>query len=142
MGFFINVSYEIFNVSYEISFSHLRPIVDKIKLKLNAWKGRLLTFMGRVQLVNVVICSMLTYFFHVYKWPSSLLFEVSKAMRNFIWSGNSDQKKICTVSWSQMCKPKEAGGLAVKDPVKLNQASILYLTWQLLTSEESWTHIC
>ena len=121
---------------------HLRTIVDKIKLKLNAWKGRLLTFMGRVQLVNAVICSMLTYSFHVYKWPSSLLFEVSKAMRNFIWSGNSDQKKICTVSWSQMCKPKEAGGLAVKDPVKLNQASILYLTWQLLTSEESWTHIC
>ena len=121
---------------------HLRPVVDKIKFKLNSWKGRLLTFMGRVQLVNVVICSMLTYSFHVYKWPSSLLSEVAKAMRNFIWSGSVDQKKICTVSWSQLCKPKKEGGLAVMDPVKLNQASLLHLTWQLLTSEESWAQLC
>ena len=98
--------------------------------------------MGRVQLVNAVICSMLTYSFHVYKWPSSLLSEVAKVMRNFIWSGSVDQKKICTVSWSQLCKPKKEGGLAVMDPVKLNQASLLHLTWQLLTSEESWAQLC
>lgn len=63
---------------------YLKPIVDKIQLRLNAWKGTLLTFMGRVQLVNAVICSMLTYSFHVYKWPSILISVVAKAMRNFI----------------------------------------------------------
>lgn len=31
---------------------HLRPIVDKIKHKLSAWKGRLLTIIGRAQLIN------------------------------------------------------------------------------------------
>jgi len=46
---------------------HLRPIVDKIQQKLSAWKGRLLTIMGRVQLLNAVISSMLTYSFHIYK---------------------------------------------------------------------------
>jgi hypothetical protein len=121
---------------------HLRPVVDKIQIKLNAWKGRLLTIMGRVQLVNAVISSMLTYSFHVYKWPTSLLAEVSKAMRNFIWSGNSSQPKICTVSWRKVCQPKEHGGLAVRDPAMVNKASLIFLTWKLITSKEKWAHIC
>ena len=120
---------------------YFRPIVDRILYKFNAWKGRLLTIMGRVQLVNAVICSMLTYSFHVYKWPSSLLLEVAKAMRNFIWSGSFDQRKLCTISWANICKAKDEGGLSVKDPVKMNHASLLHLTWQLLTSEEHWAQM-
>jgi hypothetical protein len=38
---------------------HFRPIVDRIKVKLAVWKGLLLSIMGRVQLVNSVINSML-----------------------------------------------------------------------------------
>ena len=63
-------------------------------------------------------------------------------MRNFIWSGCVAQRKLCTVSWTNICKPRAAGGLAVKDPSKVNQASLLFLTWKLLTSEEQWATIC
>lgn len=120
---------------------HLRSIMDRIHLKLSAWKGRLLTIMGRVQLINVVISSMLTYSFHIYKWPASLLQEVAKSMRNFLWSGNIEDRKICTVAWSTICKPINEGGLSVKDPAKVNQASLLFLTWKLLNSDEQWAHI-
>jgi len=91
---------------------------------------------------KVYVGSMLTYSFHIYKWPSNLLFEVAKITRNFLWSGNIDQKKICTVAWSSICKPKEEGGLSVRDPSKANQASLLLLTWKFLTSNEQWAHIC
>lgn len=121
---------------------HLRYVVDRIQSKLHAWKGRLLTIMGRVQLVNVVISSMLTYSFQIYKWPTSLLSEIAKSMRNFIWSGNSSQKKICTVAWIKVCQSKENGGLAVRDPTMVNKASLLFLAWKLLTSEENWAYIC
>jgi hypothetical protein len=110
--------------------------------KLHAWKGRLLTIIGRVQLVNAVINSMLTYSFHVYKWPTSLLNEVAKMMRNFIWSGICTQHKLWTIAWSKVCQPKENGGLAVRDPAQVNKASLLFLTWKLLTSDEQWAHIC
>lgn len=85
---------------------------------------------------------MLTYSFQVYKWPPSLLHEVARNMRNFIWSGNIDQRKLSTVAWSTICKPKEEGGLSVRDPSKTNQASLLFLTWKLLNSKEQWAHIC
>ena len=121
---------------------HLRPVVDRIHLKLNAWRGKLLTIMGRVQLVNVVISSMLTYSFYVYKWPTSLLSEISKYMRNFIWSGRCDQTKICIVAWLKVCQAKENGGLAIRDPAMVNRASLLLLTWKLLTSQEQWASLC
>jgi len=121
---------------------HLRPVVDRIQVKLNAWKGRLLTIMGRVQLVNAVISSMLTYSFHVYKWPVSLLSEIARSMRNFIWSGVSSQQKMCTVAWRKVCQPKNCGGLAVRDPATVNKAALLLLAWKLLTSEEQWATVC
>lgn len=86
---------------------HLRPIYDKIKVKISAWRGRMLSIMGRVQLVNAVISSMLIYSFHVYQWPSSILSGLAKCMRNFIWSGDLNQRKICIVAWKLVCKPRE-----------------------------------
>jgi len=48
---------------------HFRMIADKIKNKLATWKGRIISIMGRVQLVKSIIHGMLVYSFHVYLWP-------------------------------------------------------------------------
>jgi len=98
--------------------------------------------MGRVQLVNVVISSMLTYSFHIYKWPASLLSKISRCMRNFIWSGSYSQKKLCIIAWLKVCQPRDCGGLAVRDPATVNRAALLLLAWKLITSEEQWAIIC
>jgi len=45
---------------------HFRMITDRIKNKLTTWKGRILSIMGRVQLVKSVIHGMMVYSFHVY----------------------------------------------------------------------------
>lgn len=79
---------------------YLKPIFDKISVKLGAWKGKILSIMGRVQLVNDVISSIKVYTFHVYKWPKGLFNEHSKIIRNFIWSGDVFYRKICIVSYS------------------------------------------
>lgn len=34
------------------------------------------------------------------------------------------------------------GGLAVRDPAMVNKASLLFLAWKLITSEEKWACIC
>lgn len=45
---------------------HLQPLVDKIKAKLSALNGSLLTVIGKVQLVKSIIQGMLLYSFHIY----------------------------------------------------------------------------
>jgi ribonuclease HI len=118
--------------------SHLQPIADKIKVKLSAWKASLLSFAGRVQLVKSVIQSMLTYSITIYSWPVSLLKDLQRCIRNFIWSGDLDKRKIVTVSWKKMCRPMAQGGLNIRSLIHLNEASNLKLCWSLINSSSTW----
>jgi len=44
-----------------------QSLVDKIKLQLASWKGKSLSMMGQIQLVNTVIMGLLAYSFNLYK---------------------------------------------------------------------------
>jgi exonuclease III len=117
---------------------YLQPIADRIKSKLAAWKASLLSIAGRVQLVKSVIHSMLIYSISIYSWPISLLKDLEKWMKNFIWSGDLHQKKLVTVAWKKVCKPTSEGGLGIRSIITLNEASNLKLCWDLLTSQDQW----
>ena len=54
----------------------LQPLAIKFKLKLASWKGKYLSMMGRIQLVNTVITGILAYSFNLYKWHVSILKQV------------------------------------------------------------------
>jgi hypothetical protein len=98
---------------------HLQPITDKVKQKLSAWKASWLSIAGRVQLVQSVIHSMLIYSLTLYSWPVALLKEVEKCIRNFIWSGDIDKRKLVTVAWEKLCRPYSQGGLNIRSLTKL-----------------------
>ncbi|CAJ2662070.1 unnamed protein product [Trifolium pratense] len=117
------------------------PIADKIKTKLSAWKASLLSIAGRVQLVKSVIQGMTIYSISVYSWPSSILKSIEAWIRNFIWSGNIDQRKLVTVAWKKICAPYDEGGLGLRSLKSLNAASNLKLCWDLMHSDEDWAKI-
>jgi len=45
----------------------LQPLADKGKLKLASWKGKSLSMMSQIQLVNTMITGFLAYSFNMYK---------------------------------------------------------------------------
>ena len=55
----------------------LQPLADKVKLKLASWKGKSLSMMGRIQLVNTVITGFLAYSFNMYNGLFHLLSKLS-----------------------------------------------------------------
>jgi hypothetical protein len=120
---------------------HFQPIADKIKLKLSAWKASLLSISGRIQLVKSVIHGMLIHSITVYSWPISLLKDLERCIKNFIWSGDITQRKLVTVAWKKLCRPFNEGGLGLRSLIKINEASNLKLCWILLNSDEMWAVI-
>jgi len=56
----------------------LQPLADKVKLKLASWKGKSLSMMSQIELVNTVITGLLAYSFNLYKWFVSLLKQVKQ----------------------------------------------------------------
>jgi hypothetical protein len=111
----------------------LKPLADKVKIKLAAWKASLLSIVGRVQLIKSVIYGMLMHSLLIYSWPMSLIKDLEMCFRNFIWSGDITKRKLVTVSWAKVCKLLAERGL-----VKLNEASNLKLCWDLFHSSEHW----
>lgn len=116
----------------------LQPIADKVINKLASWKGSLLSFAGRVVLVNSTIQGMLTHSMTFYTWLMSLIRDLERALKRLIWSGETSKNKVVIVAWNNICKPLEEGRLGIRSLIKLNEASNLKLAWGLLNSSESW----
>lgn len=120
---------------------YFQPIADKVRLKLAAWKASLISIAGRVQLVKSVVQGMIIHSITVYSWPVSLLKNLEKYIKNFIWSGDISKRKLVTVSWKKVCKPYEEGGLGIRSLIRLNEASNLKLCWNLANSDMPWARI-
>ena len=114
---------------------HFQPIADRIKVKLAIWKGVLLSIMGRVQLVKSIVHGMLVYYFHIYCWLVQLLQMLDRWIKNFVWSGDIYTRKICTISWKDVCRPWEAGGLDLKSTRSSNASLLLHLSWKLFAQD-------
>jgi hypothetical protein len=117
---------------------HFQPIADKIKSKLASWKASLLSMAGRVQMVKSVINNMLLHTMAVYSWPISLLKEIERWIKNFIWSGDTDKRKLVTVAWKKVCSDFNEGGLGIKSLICLNEATSLKCCWDMIHSNEQW----
>lgn len=48
-------------------------------------------------------------------------------MRNFIWSGDINQRKLVTVAWHKVCKPYKERGLGIRNLSDINEAGNLKL---------------
>ncbi|KAF6143229.1 hypothetical protein GIB67_039012 [Kingdonia uniflora] len=79
----------------------LRPLVDKIKKRATRWAGSLLSIQGRVVLTKSVLSSISIYSMGIYKWPTSVIKEGERILRNFLWFGEPDTKKACVVAWDK-----------------------------------------
>lgn len=79
---------------------------DKIINKFSAWQGLHLSMAGRICLVKSVIQSSPIHSMLVYKWPASIIKDLDKACRNFIWTGDINRHPACSVSWFVLLKRK------------------------------------
>ena len=53
-----------------------------------------------------------------------------------------EAKKIPLVSWENVCKPKEYGGLGLRNASSVNKAFMVKLGWRLINEKDSlWVRV-
>ena len=57
--------------------------------------------------------------------------EVDQKCRAFIWGDNENQRRVHTVAWENICKPKAWGGLGLKAARNVNSALMMKMGWFL-----------
>lgn len=63
------------------------PIIESMQKKLAAWKGRHLSFGGRITLINSVLNSISTYCLSFLRMPRKVLKILTQIQRNFLGGG-------------------------------------------------------
>lgn len=111
------------------------PLVEKIKMKLTGWAGKLLSFAGRTELIRSVITSMHLYWSSCFQLPEATLSTIEAHFRNFLW-----QNKAPMVKWEDCCLPKREGGLGFKCIRGMNLVAVVRLIWKIFKeSDSTWT---
>ncbi|KAL0295155.1 UNVERIFIED_CONTAM: Retrovirus-related Pol polyprotein from type-2 retrotransposable element R2DM [Sesamum radiatum] len=101
-----------------LSISDCQPILRKIEARIKGWEGVMLSFAGRVQLIKSVLSALQVYWAMAFILPKHIIKEIEKRLRNFLWKGNLDTG-YAKVSWQQVCRPVNEGGLGIRDILSL-----------------------
>jgi len=116
----------------KIQFSEL---MKKVHNKLQAWKGKLLSFGGRAVLIQNVLNSIPIYFMSVIIPPRCILLDLHRVFAKFFWKFRDVGNNKHWVSWSELCKPKEEGGLGFRSIFDVSKALFAKLWWVFRTKK-------
>lgn len=102
------------------TFSNL---IDRVNRKLAAWKLRSLSFDGRGMLIKSAAQTIPAYTMQTYLISKSICSEIDK----------EKERGTYLKAWSEVCLPKEAGGLGLRRMGDINIAFITKLICLLNT---------
>ncbi|KAL0292186.1 UNVERIFIED_CONTAM: hypothetical protein Sradi_6999100 [Sesamum radiatum] len=119
-----------------LSVADCRPILQKIEARIRGWDGIVLSFAGRVQLIKSVLSALQVYWAMAFILPKHVIKEIEKRLRNFLWKG-SIETGYAKVSWKQVCRPVNEGGLGIRDIHALNKSLMSRHLWRLIAQERS-----
>ena len=73
-------------------------IIDNIKRRLESWKNKLLSSVGKEVMLKEVTMAMPTYVMSCFKLPRKLYKDLSSAMANYWWGEANGKNKMHWIS--------------------------------------------
>ncbi|KAL0408444.1 UNVERIFIED_CONTAM: hypothetical protein Sradi_1778800 [Sesamum radiatum] len=101
-------------IASRLTVADCQPLIDRITSWLAGRNHLNLSLAGRTQLAVIKV--------------------IEGKMRAFLWKGSSGLG-YAKVSWVQVCKSKEKGGLGIRSVLHMNQALMLKHVWKILQED-------
>ncbi|XP_062114038.1 uncharacterized protein LOC133825058 [Humulus lupulus] len=112
-------------------------IIQKIRTKLFSWSSKHLSYAGRLLLIQYVLFGLCNFWMNVFILPQSIIKEVDKLCRQFLWGTSGTRSKLHFASWQQVCRPKAFGGLGLREGSSWNRALLAKYIWAVMNKHDS-----
>ncbi|CAI8595558.1 unnamed protein product [Vicia faba] len=99
--------------------------------RIQHWTAKLLSYAGRLQLVQSILFSIANYWLHIFPFPKRVLNHVESLCRNFLWSRQENYSRRIPISWETTCNPVNAGGMNLISLKEWNKATMGKLLWNI-----------
>ena len=120
--------------------AHWLPMLDKLKLCIQAWGATWLNLAGKVVLLKSVLTSLPLYQNSILLDPKTNTLKIDGLLRIFMWEGRrKNERKLHLVSWDKIKKPLLEGGLHIRDVATQNLTMGSKLLWNLISRKSSWS---
>lgn len=119
------------------------PILTRIERRLMGL-NKLLSYSGRLLMVNSVLSSLPTFYMCTLKLPASIIDQIDKYRKHELWdNGYINRKGTCLVVWKKACRPKDQGGLGIINLMRAqNNALLLKFLHKFYNHEDlPWVHM-
>ncbi|KAG7592735.1 Reverse transcriptase domain [Arabidopsis thaliana x Arabidopsis arenosa] len=130
-------------VTKRLSSADYLPLIEQIKKKIGSWTARFLSYAGRLNLISSVLWSICNFWMGAFRLPRECIKDIDKLCSAFLWSGSEMKTSKAKVSWEDICRPKQEGGLGLRSLKEANAVSCLKLIWRLVSHSDSlwvrWT---
>ncbi|WCJ25238.1 hypothetical protein M5689_007137 [Euphorbia peplus] len=100
-------------------------VVEAVQSRLSAWKVNSLSLAGRMTLIQSVTGTVPNHIMQSNLLPSSILNEIDKLKRRFLWGGKEGSRKLHLVAWDEVCKPKSIGGTRIRKSLDNNKSMLM-----------------
>ncbi|XP_058068824.1 uncharacterized protein LOC131218159 [Magnolia sinica] len=91
-----------------------KPLFDKITAKIEGWKARILSQVGRATQIKHVLGSIPVHMRAATVVPSQTLGDMENYFANFFWGWANGKKKLHWTKWKKIAAPTSEGGLGIR----------------------------
>jgi hypothetical protein len=120
----------------------LQPVINKIIKMIAGWRGRRLSYAGRLTLLRACLESIPIYLLSIIKFPRWALDMINTHMGHFLWDNSKEKHRYHLANRPLVAQKKEFGGLGIPDLRSLNLALLsAWIFRYRLNKNAIWTHI-
>ncbi|KAJ3687164.1 hypothetical protein LUZ61_016328 [Rhynchospora tenuis] len=112
------------------------PLLDKIDNKLQPWKRQFLSQAGKVVLIKSVIEPLLLYSMSTTALPATTIRAIEGKLRAFFWD-KGGSSRVPLVAWKSITRPKDQGGLGLKDLTSFNRSLHMKALWSIVAKNSA-----
>nr|GEU30549.1 hypothetical protein [Tanacetum cinerariifolium] len=99
-GLLPNMSKSVPLITKSLGINECKGLVEKVIAKINDWKNKYLSFIGRLQLIAYVLSSMQVYWASFFLLPKSTMKEIDKVLKGFLWCQGEYKNRRANHIWN------------------------------------------